>query len=55
MKKKQPLPNSLKELPVISQQQIDELRESGHVVFIYPRKQIVRVDGFKRYRLASLF
>lgn len=30
---------------------VKELQEMGHVATIYPRLQMVRVDGFKRYNL----
>ena len=38
-------------MKVISRKQVEELKSSGHVVFIYPRKGEVRVDGYKLYKL----
>lgn len=33
----------------ITTKEVNELVVTGHVVFGYPRKQIIMVDGFKRY------
>jgi len=42
-----------KALPPITRAEVDALNASRHVVYIYPRKKLVLVDGFKRYRLAD--
>jgi len=35
----------------LTMKQVESLRASGHIAFIYSRKRIVVVDGFKRYNL----
>ena len=31
--------------------QAAELKQKGHVVWVYPKKKIIKVDGFKQYKL----
>jgi len=33
----------------ITAKQITELKDSGHVVYAYPRKKVICVDGYKYY------
>jgi len=37
-------------LATITQKEIDRLRATNHVVAIYPRKRLVLVDGYKRFK-----
>jgi len=38
---------------IITAQQIITIREQGRVVWVEPRNLVVRVDGFKRYRITK--
>lgn len=40
-------------LPKLSQAQIEALKSAGHVVHVMPRKGMVRVDGFKLFRMGA--
>jgi hypothetical protein len=42
----------VKSLPKISKIEIERLQQNGNVVFVYPRKGIAVVDGFKKYRIS---
>ena len=46
-------PNMTKIIEDITQAEIEALRTTGHVVAVRPRKGIVVVDGFKRYRMVK--
>ena len=37
-------------MPNITAAQVTKLKESGQVVFAYPRKGIIVVNGFKRFK-----
>lgn len=37
----------------ITAKQVQELKSKGHAVFAYPRKGIVVVDGFKKYKASA--
>ena len=37
--------------PTITEKEIEKLKKQGRVVHVYPRKNMVRVDGFKWYVL----
>jgi len=38
---------------IITAQEIITIREQGRVVWVEPRNLVVRVDGFKRYRITK--
>jgi len=37
-------------MATITQKEIDRLRAAGRVVAVYPRKRLVLVDGYKRFK-----
>ena len=41
------------EMTTITKAEADRMRANGHVVHVMPRKRLVRVDGFKMFRLAA--
>jgi len=43
-----------KPYPYITRKQVAHLNATRHVAYIYPRKKIVVVDGFKYYRLKEV-
>lgn len=40
-------------MPTMTLAQVECLRAARHAVHVYPRKKLVVVDGYKRFRLVT--
>lgn len=48
-----PFPSGSPYYRSITQSEIDQLREAGYAVTVYPKKGLVSVNGLRRYKLSK--